>query len=154
MVYVTRKVNLKTPATSLKVIADVFRPPTSEVKFMYKIIKNDEETLLDDVGFEYFNTDGSPDVSTAEDARNFKEYEFTANDLPEFSGFVVKIVGQGTSTSIVPAGNCTKMYGTCIRWVLKSKDNPIFIETKVLMLLVNTDVEQYRLAYGKETTVS
>jgi hypothetical protein len=103
MVYVTRKVNLKTPATSLKVIADVFRPPTSEVKFMYKIIKNDEETLLDDVGFEYFNTDGSPDVSTAEDARNFKEYEFTANDLPEFSGFVVKIVGQGTSTSIVPA---------------------------------------------------
>ena len=29
------------------------------------------------------------------DARNFKEYEFTADDLPEFSAFVVKIVGQG-----------------------------------------------------------
>ena len=70
---------------------------------MYKIIKNDEETLLDDVGFEYFNIDGSPDVVTESDARNFKEYEFTVNDLPEFSGFVVKIVGQGTSTSIVPA---------------------------------------------------
>jgi len=103
MVYVTRKVNLKTPATSLKVIADIFRPPTTELKLMYKIIKNDEETLLDDVGFEYFNIDGSPDVVTESDARNFKEYEFTVNDLPEFSGFVVKIVGQGTSTSIVPA---------------------------------------------------
>ena len=103
MVYVTRKVNLKTPATSLKVIADMFRPPSTELKLMYKIIKNDEETLLDDVGFEYFNTDGSPDVTTEADARNFKEYEFTVNDLPEFSGFVVKIVGQGTSTSIVPA---------------------------------------------------
>jgi preprotein translocase subunit YajC len=103
MVYVTRKVNLKTPATSLKVIADMYRPPTTELKLMFKIIKNDEETLLDDVGFEYFNTDGSPDVTTEADARNFKEYEFTADNLPEFSGFVVKIVGQGTSTSIVPA---------------------------------------------------
>jgi hypothetical protein len=103
MVYVTRKVNLKTPATSLKVIADMYRPPTTELKLMYKIIKNDEETLLDDVGFEYFNTDGSPDVTTEADARNFKEYEFTADNLPEFSGFVVKIVGQGTSTAIVPA---------------------------------------------------
>jgi hypothetical protein len=103
MVYVTRKVNLKTPATSLKVIADMYRPPTTELKLMFKIIKNDEETLLDDVGFEYFNTDGSPDVSTEADARNFKEYEFTADNLPEFSGFVVKIVGQGTSTAIVPA---------------------------------------------------
>ena len=103
MVYVTRKVNLKTPATSIKVICDVFRPPTTEVKLMYKIIKNDEETLLDDVGFEYFNTTGAPDVATEADARNFKEYEFTVNNLPEFSGFVVKIVGQGQNTSVVPA---------------------------------------------------
>ena len=103
MVYVTRKVNLKTPATSIKVIADIFRPDSTEIKLMYKIIKNDEETLLDDVGFEYFNTTGAPDVATEADARNFKEYEFTANELPEFSGFVIKIVGQGQNTSVVPA---------------------------------------------------
>jgi hypothetical protein len=102
MVYVTRKVNLKTPATSLKVIADFFRPPTTELKVMYKIIKNDEDTPLDDVGFEFFNTDGSPDTSIEQDGRNFKEYEFTANDLPEFSAFAIKIVGQGTNTSVVP----------------------------------------------------
>ena len=102
MVYVTRKVNLKTPATSLKVIADFFRPPTTELKVMYKIIKNDEDTPLDDVGFEFFNTDGSPDTSIEADGRNFKEYEFTANDLPEFSAFAIKIVGQGTNTSSVP----------------------------------------------------
>ena len=40
MVYVTRKVNFKTPATSLKVIADNFRPPNTELKFMFKIIKS------------------------------------------------------------------------------------------------------------------
>ena len=102
MVYVTRKVNLKTPATSLKVIADFFRPPTTELKVMYKIIKNDEDTPLDDVGFEFFNTDGSPDTAIEADGRNFKEYEFTANDLPEFSAFAIKIVGQGTNTSSVP----------------------------------------------------
>ena len=102
MVYVTRKVNLKTPASSIRVTADVFRPPTTDVKFMYKIIKNDEDTPLDDIGFSYFNTDGSPDVSTEADARNFKEYEFTVDDLPEFSSFIIKIVGQGENTSIVP----------------------------------------------------
>ena len=102
MVYVTRKVNLKTPATSLKVIGDFFRPPTTDIKVMYKIIKNDEDTPLDDIGFQFFNTNGSPDVSVENDGRNFKEYEFTANDLPEFSAFAVKIVGQGTNTSVVP----------------------------------------------------
>ena len=103
MVYVTRKVNLKTPATSLKVIADNFRPPNTELKYMYKIIKSDENTPLDDIGFEFFNTDGSPDVGIEVDQRNFKEYEYTANDLPEFTAFVVKIVGQGTNSCVVPA---------------------------------------------------
>ena len=102
MVYITRKVNLKNPATSLKVIADNFRPPETDLKFMFKILKNDETTPIDDLGFEFFNTDGSPDVVTEQDARNFKEYEYTADALPEFTGFVVKIVGQSSNTSIVP----------------------------------------------------
>ena len=77
MVYITRKVNLKNPATSLKVIADNFRPPETDLKFMFKILKNDETTPIDDLGFEYFNTTGAPDVVTEQDARNFKEYEYT-----------------------------------------------------------------------------
>ena len=101
-VYVTRKVNLKTPATSLKVIADNFRPPNTELKFMYKLIKADENTPLDDIGFQYFNSDGSPDTAIEVDQRNFKEYEYTADDLPEFIGFAVKIVGQGNNTCVVP----------------------------------------------------
>ena len=102
-VYVTRKVNLRTPATSLKVIADNFRPPNTNLKYMYKIIKADESTPLDDIGFEYFNTDGSPDKAIEVDQRNFKEYEYTVEDLPEFTAFVVKIVGQGNNTCVVPA---------------------------------------------------
>ena len=101
-VYVTRKVNLKNPATSLKVIADNFRPAGTDIKVMYKILKNDETTPIDDLGFEYFNSTGGPDVAIEQDARNFKEYEYTADGLPEFTGFVVKIVGQSDNTSIVP----------------------------------------------------
>ena len=71
-VYVTRKVNLKTPATTLKVIADNFRPPNTDLKFMFKIIKADANPPVDDIGFEFFNTDGSPDKSIEVDQRNFK----------------------------------------------------------------------------------
>ena len=102
MVYCTRKVSLKTPAQGLRVTADFFRPPTTELKVLYKVLNNDEETPFDDLGWTYFNTTGAPDITTEADARNFKEYEFTADDLNEFSAFAVKIVGQGTNTCVVP----------------------------------------------------
>ncbi len=101
-VYITRKVNLKNPATSLKVIADNFRPPDTDLRYLFKIVRNDETTPIDDIGFEFFNTDGSPDVVIENDGRNFKEYEYTADGLPEFIGFQVKIVGQAHNTSSVP----------------------------------------------------
>ena len=102
MVYCTRKVNLKTPATAVKVTADLFKPVTTDIKFMYKILKNDESSPWDDLGWEYFNTDGSPDTTLESDARNFKEYDYTAEGLAEFSAFAVKVVGQGTNTSEIP----------------------------------------------------
>ena len=102
MVYCTRKVSLKTPAQGLRVTADFFRPPTTDLKVLYKVLNNDDETPFDDLGWRYFNTNGAPDVSTEADARNFKEYEFTADDLNEFSAFSIKIVGQGTNTCAVP----------------------------------------------------
>jgi hypothetical protein len=69
---------------------------------MFKVLSNDDSTPFDELDWRYFNTDGSPDITTERDARNFKEYEFTAENLPEFSAFAVKIVGQGTNTSVVP----------------------------------------------------
>jgi len=102
MVYVTRKVNLKTPATAIRVTADLFKPPTTELKFMYKTLNNDDSTPFDDIGFEYFNTTGGADSTIEDDSKNFKEYEFTAENLPEFGAFCIKIVGQGSNTSVVP----------------------------------------------------
>ena len=102
MVYCTRKVNLKTPATALRVTADLFKPATTDIKFMFKILKNDEAQPWDDLGWQYFNTDGSPDSTLESDARNFKEYDYTAEGLPEFSSFSIKVVGQGTNTCEIP----------------------------------------------------
>jgi hypothetical protein len=118
MVYVTRKVNLKTSATAIRVAVDLFRPPTTDIKLMYKVLGNDDSTPFDDIGFQYFNHTGVSDGGTGSnafgvggdgtaghmehDAKNFKEYEYTAENLPEFGAFCVKIVGQGTNTSVVP----------------------------------------------------
>ena len=111
MVYCTRKVNLKTPATTLKVISDVFRPPTTEIEVLYKVLKNDESTPFDDLNWEYFNTTGTPDTTVEADARNFKEYEWTVDDLPEFSAFAIKIVGKGTNSSVVPMVSALRCLG-------------------------------------------
>ena len=69
---------------------------------MYKTLKNDDATPFDDVGFEYFNTTGGADTTIEDDSKNFKEYEFTAENLPEFGAFCIKIIGQGSNTSVVP----------------------------------------------------
>lgn len=101
-VYVTKRVTLENPATSIKVFSDNFRPLGTELEFMYKIIKSDEETPVDDIGWEYFNGDGSPDIAIDPDSRNFKEYSYTSDDLPEFSSFSIKVVGKSENTSVVP----------------------------------------------------
>jgi hypothetical protein len=74
------------------------------IKKDYGMTKIDEDQPLpfDDLGWQYFNTTGAPDTATESDARNFKEYEFTADNLNEYSAFSVKIVGQGTNTSAIP----------------------------------------------------
>jgi len=110
-VYCTKKVNLQTPATAIRVNADVFRPFGSDVKFLFKILTNDDNTPWDELGWNYFNTDGSPDTSIPQDGRNFKEYEFTAENLREFSAFAVKIVGQSSNTSRPPLVSSLRCLG-------------------------------------------
>ena len=97
---VTRKVTLKN-ATSLKVLADNFGIDHTELKFMFKILKNDEETLLDDLGFRFFNSTGIDDVLLQQSMERISKSTNTLFDnLLEFSAFVVKIMGQSTNTSL------------------------------------------------------
>ena len=75
-------------------------------------MRSDDASEFDDLGYEPFNSDGSPDVavkaSTTRD--NFTEYLYTAgvNDeglgapLDEFIAFQIKIVLKGTNSAEVP----------------------------------------------------
>ena len=66
---------------------------------------------FDDLDYQFFNTDGSPDsfVNPSLDQDDFQEYVFSAGvtddgigELEEFISFSIKIVMQGTNSSEPP----------------------------------------------------
>ena len=80
------------------------RYASADVKLMFKILRSDDSSDFDEIGYNFFNTNGGPDnvVNASLTDGDFKEYEYTANDLDEFIAFSVKIVMQGTNTSEPP----------------------------------------------------
>ena len=103
-IYMTRRVALDTPATGIKVFVDMNRFASANVKVMFKILRSDDASDFDEIGYNFFNTDGSPDsvVNASLSATDFKEYEYTANNLDEFIAFSIKIVMQGSNSSEPP----------------------------------------------------
>ena len=111
-IYITRKVALDNPAVGIQVILDMNRLSSANVKLMFKILRSDDASDFDEIGYSFFNTNGGPDevvnASTTDD--DFKEYKYTAGkksdgtgeELDEFIAFAVKIVMQGTNSSEAP----------------------------------------------------
>jgi len=103
-IYITRRVSLDNPATGIKVILDMNRFASADVKLMFKILRSDDASDFDEIGYNFFNTSGGPDttVNASLTSDDFKEYEYTANNLDEFIAFSIKIVMQGTNSSEPP----------------------------------------------------
>jgi hypothetical protein len=111
-IYVTKRVILENPATAIKVLLTAHRPATSEIKILFKILGAQDSVDFDDLDYEFFNTDGSPDrfVNPSLDQDDFQEYEYSAGvtddgigtPLDEFIAFSIKIVMQGTNMSEPP----------------------------------------------------
>ena len=111
-IYLTKKVVLENSATALKIIFAAHRPSTSEIKLLYKILRTDDASDFDDLGYTYFNTTGVPDVTVGSsgDEFDFSEYVYTAGvtddgigtPLDEFISFQIKIVMQGTNCATPP----------------------------------------------------
>ena len=103
---------LDNPATALKIIFAAHRPATSEIKLLYKILRTDDASDFDDLGYTFFNTTGVDDNSTSSslDIDDFQEYIYTAgvtddgigDPLEEFISFQIKIVMQGENSSEPP----------------------------------------------------
>jgi hypothetical protein len=117
--YITKIVQLEKSSDNLKVLFDAYKHSTSDIRVLYRIIRPDGadiSTALWDLFPGYDNLDingnvinpannnGRPDklVTSSNSVIDFKSYEFTAAQLPQFTAFQVKIHMTGTNSSFVP----------------------------------------------------
>ena len=125
-IYSTKKVDLTQPATSLKVVVGAYRHETADFRVLYQLYRLDSADVeqkwelfpgydnmrdidgdgFGDVGFgteRLSKRSGRPDaLVVASGEGEFKEYQFTANELDRFNAFRVKIVMSGTNEAFAP----------------------------------------------------
>lgn len=117
-IFVSKEVLLKNPATSLKVFVTANRKQTGDFRVLYRLIsaessemtniytlfpgyRNLQDTDGDGIGDRIIDSSknsGLPDIFVGSNQGNeYSEYEFTADDLDEFTGFAIKIVFSSTN---------------------------------------------------------
>jgi hypothetical protein len=122
-VYLTNRVDLKQPATSLKVLVGGYRHSSADFRVLYQLFRADSSEV--EQAFELFpgydnlkdtNGDGFGDTiidSTRNSGRpdafvpasqddEFREYQFSIDNLNQFTGFRIKIVMNGTNEAYAP----------------------------------------------------
>ena len=111
--YVTKEVSISNPATSIDVRMTLNVKDVNNVKVLYKKKDVSSQQNFDDLNWEYFNIDGSPDnpeIATADNTisgqfekqSSYQELKYSAANLPEFSSYAIKIVMQSDDPSYVP----------------------------------------------------
>jgi len=119
--YVSKVISLAQPASSLKVLLTAYRHQSADIRVLYSLVRDDSAAVEQE--FELFpgydnltspldgelkvvnaaNNNGRPDVRVPDSEENqFLEYEFTANNLGEFSGYRIKICLSGTNQAEPP----------------------------------------------------
>tara|TARA_Y200000002_G_scaffold11375_1_gene9318 strand:+ start:1696 stop:9069 length:7374 start_codon:yes stop_codon:yes gene_type:complete len=119
--YVSKPILIKQPATSLQVIFDAFRPASTDFRVLYSLIRGDASEVdqkfvlfpgylnsVDTTGNGFGDTpidtaknDGRPD-KFINPGGEFREYQYSINDLEPYTGFVIKVVFNGTNQAEVP----------------------------------------------------
>ena len=120
--YVSKENTLETSATSLKIILDAHINEYTDLRAFYAINDNPgfEPTFIPFPGFSNLNERGQVISPDKNDGRSdvlvplskvsgftpfdiqYKEYTFTANELPLFRSFRIKLVGTSTNQAYVP----------------------------------------------------
>ena len=119
-IFVSDRIDLQQPATSLKVLIGASVQPEADFRVFYRLFSADSsevsqtyrpfpgyKNMSDEDGDGFGDTaidvalnDGRPDKYVSpNEFDTFSEYQFTANDLEQFSGFVIKIVMTSTNES-------------------------------------------------------
>ena len=122
-VYVTNKVTLRQPATSLKVLVGAYRHSSADFRVLYQLFRADSSDV--EQSFELFpgydnlrDTDGDGFGDTIiDETKNsgradafvssnrdgeFSEYQFSIDELEQFTGFRIKVVMSGTNEAKAP----------------------------------------------------
>jgi len=132
-VYVSRVVDLKNPATSLKVLLSAYRHSSADFRVLYTLIRADSSeveqkfelfpgydnvTFTNDAGFKVVDeslNSGLPDTFVPASLDNqFLDYQFTADDLDLFVGYAIKIVMSGTNQAYPP--RIRELRSIAVRW--------------------------------------
>ena len=121
--YITKKVDLQNPASSLKVIVGAYRDGSADFRVLYQLFKADSSEIepafelfpgydnlrdLDGDGYGDLVVDsslnsGRPDkIVPGSNDGEFKEYQFSIDELDAFTGFRIKIVMSGTNEAKAP----------------------------------------------------
>ena len=103
-IYCTKTVSLENKSKALDIRLTANVRTTSEIEMYYRTSGPDEERKIGDISWTPFNTDGSPDsaITPAEDDYTFREYQYSASDINDFTSFQLKIVMKGTNSAYPP----------------------------------------------------
>ena len=122
-IYVSNKVSLAQPATSLKVLLSAYRHSSADFRVLYQLYRVDStdveqtfelfpgyDNLKDTDGDGYGDTiidptknSGRADAFVPSSKDNeFFEYQFSVDELEQFVGFRVKIVSNGSDEAFAP----------------------------------------------------
>ena len=90
-VYITNRINLEFPSNSLYVQFDGHKDDDSDFRVFYKLHRSD---LPQKQVYNPFNLDGSPDTFVDPNVKynGFSEYKYTAENLPQFTSFTIKVI--------------------------------------------------------------
>jgi len=120
-IFVSKRVNLKQPATSIRVFVAANVQPEADFRVFYRLFSADSsevsqtyrafpgyknliDTDGDGFGDEIIDlglNDGRADAQVKKNGQNdFSEYQFTINDLEQFDGFTIKIVMSSTNECV------------------------------------------------------
>jgi len=104
--YVVNKVNLRNPANSMRIYADIYQPLSGKVEFWYKTLPVESTQDLDSM--EWKKGEYTQEV-VSEQLDDFKEIEILIGDpdyaltpIPEYKEFKVKIVMSSTNSANPP----------------------------------------------------
>jgi hypothetical protein len=120
-IYVSKRIVLKLPANSLKVLLSASRNTTNDIRVLYRLFRDDSSNISQNYelfpGYSNYTIDGNgikrvidPSMNDGSadsfvnqsDDRSFRDYEYSVDDLPDFNAFSIKIIMAGTNQATPP----------------------------------------------------